>query len=139
MTRPPSTTSPARRYATWARLLTFLLLVPLTSWGCQSHLSSGILAFDEARYPDAGDELRRVEPTDLNAESRTRWALYLGLSELALGNVARASCALQRARRDLAATPLALTIAERGRLDAAWTSLGRSPGVPLISLDRCPR
>jgi hypothetical protein len=65
---------------------------------------------------------------ELDPMEGTRYALYRGLTHLALGDAAQAerwlSLAKRRSDRDLAL----LSAAERGRLLAAWRTMGRMPG-----------
>lgn len=96
--------------------------------GCQGPLGAGLHAFDEARYPQAAAELRAIDEQSLDARERTRLALYLGLTELALGNLHRARPRLQEARCGLVRDPDVLAASERGRLEAAWQSVGVMPG-----------
>jgi hypothetical protein len=112
--------------------------VLLAGWaiGCQGPLGAGRLAFEESRYPDAVAQLRRLDPSELAADERARWALYLGLSELSLGNLQRAIPRLSDAQCRLQADPSSLTPAERGQLSSAWLSLGKMPGEPLSA--PCP-
>jgi hypothetical protein len=99
--------------------------------GCQSPLGAGQVAFEESRYPDAAAQLRRVDPGELEERQRARWALYLGLTELSLGNLERAIPKLSDAHCRLQSDPTSLTAAERGQLSSAWLSLGKMPGEPL--------
>jgi hypothetical protein len=89
---------------------------------CRSRLDQAMRAYDEARYPDAVETLRgSADPGD------ARYALYRGLSELAVGNARSADawlrCAWQAADQD----PDVLSEEEHGRLVAAWRSMGRMP------------
>lgn len=115
-----------RRALPWRSLL--LWVVAVWASGCQGPFGAGLQAFDEARYPEAAAELRTVDQRSLDQRERTRLALYLGLSELALGNLHRARPRLQEARCGVVRDPDALRPSERGRLDAAWHSVGVMPG-----------
>jgi hypothetical protein len=103
-----------------------LLVLP----GCGGGLSPAICAYDQAEYPEAIVELRRAEAEyrAANGRDRTRYALYRGLTHLALGDVAQASVWLTRSKRAITWDPELLTSAERGRLDAAWRSMGYLTG-----------
>jgi uncharacterized protein HemY len=89
---------------------------------CRSRLDQAILAYDEARYPDAVESLRgSADPGD------ARYTLYRGLSELAVGNARSADRWLRRAWQASDQDPDALSEEEHGRLVAAWRSMGRMP------------
>jgi hypothetical protein len=96
---------------------------------CRTELGRAVRAYDEARYPHAVESLRTLEPprTGSSAGLRARYALYRGLSELAVGNARVAEAWLLRAWQAADATPDALNREDHGRLVAAWRSLGRMP------------
>ena len=98
--------------------------------GCQSSLSRGVEAYDQSQYPEAIAELRRGEATwnTESARERTRYALYRGLTHLALGDAHAAESWLRWARRHVARQSALLSTREHGQLDAAWRSLGHMPG-----------
>jgi hypothetical protein len=100
-------------------------------------MSSGIQAFEESRFVDAAHELRREHSLTLQFADRTRWALYLGLSELSLGNLSRAIPRLCEARRAVLEVPTVLTASELGQLQSAWLALGRMPSEPLTRVGSC--
>jgi hypothetical protein len=87
-------------------------------------------AFDEARYADAVAEFRRAEPglSDSTARELTRYALYRGLTHLALGDASAASYWLGFAKRRTERDPRLLSANDRGRLASAWRSMGKMPG-----------
>lgn len=98
--------------------------------GCQSSLSGGVEAYDQSRYPEAISELRRAEVAwhSANERERTRYALYRGLTHLALGDADAAQTWLCWARQHADRDAELLNTKERGQLDAAWRSLGHMPG-----------
>jgi len=99
--------------------------------GCAGRLGPAEDAFEQARYPDALRELRELgEVQELPARERARYALYRGLTHLALGDARPASFWLRRARADLERNPSLFDDAERGRLAAAWRAMGHMPGEP---------
>ena len=116
------------------QLSALLLLLPclLCAGGCGNPLSAGLEAFDEARYPDAIEQLRSVEANvpDLDPAERNRYALYRGLSHLAAGDARQATRWLGRAKAALDADPHAYDARETGQLVAAWRSMGKMPGEP---------
>jgi hypothetical protein len=87
-------------------------------------------AFDEARYPDAIDEFRRAEPAlgDASPPELTRYALYRGLTHLALGDGRAAEYWLGFAKRKTERDPALLSGEDRSRLASAWRSMGLMPG-----------
>jgi hypothetical protein len=98
--------------------------------GCSSPLTEARTSFDEARYPDAVAEFRAIRP---NADRLSRselfeYALYRGLTHLALGDASPAERWLLIAKRLSEESPGLASDEERGRLMAAWRSMGRMPG-----------
>lgn len=118
--------------ALWAVLLS----------ACSSPMATALGAFEEARYPAAAAEFRRLEPEarDFEARDLARYALFRGLSHLALGDAVAADRWLGVAKRMSDRDPRLLDDGERGRLIAAWRSMGRMPSEPAnrpsTSLDR---
>lgn len=98
--------------------------------GCSGPLGAARRDFDRGRYPQALGELRALETEarDWEGVDAARYALYRGLTELALGDATRAHAWLLRARNLAAADESLLTPAEIGRLGAAWAALGLMPG-----------
>lgn len=107
------------------RLLFSLLLV-----GCSTPLTEARTSFDEARYPDALAHYRAMAPSvgQLAEPELFQYALYRGLSHLALGDSVPAQRWLTIAKRLSEATPSLATHDEQGRLMAAWASMGFMPG-----------
>jgi hypothetical protein len=97
---------------------------------CHSDWGDGMQAFEDARYPQAAASFRRYEPAarNLSAPDFTEYALYRGLTHLALGDFAAASRWLGAAKQRVDREPQLLGEAERGRLLAAWRSMGHMPG-----------
>jgi len=98
--------------------------------GCSSPLTDARKSFDEARYPDAVAEYRRLYgsvPT-LERPALFEYALYRGLSHLALGDALPAGHWLLVAKRLSEESPGLATAEQRGCLMAAWRSMGRMPG-----------
>lgn len=98
--------------------------------GCGSTLGGALEEFDAGRHPEAAQRFRTLEATlpELGPRERLRYALYRGLNDLALGNAPSAERWLTPVKRSVDREPLTLTHEERGRLLAAWRSLGRMPG-----------
>lgn len=106
-------------------------MLAVCSWfasGCTGATAAAIDAYDQGRYPEALTALRRLErATGTAIVNDTRYALYRGLTELALGNASEAHLWLSVAKDGLARDPEALDRVDRGRLDAAWRTLGKMP------------
>jgi hypothetical protein len=106
-----------------AALATFIL-------GCSSPLTEARTSFDEARYPDAVAEYRALGASvpGLGRPELFEYALYRGLSHLALGDAAPAQRWLLVAKRLSEASPGLATSDQQGRLMSAWRSMGHMPG-----------
>jgi hypothetical protein len=96
--------------------------------GCSSALTEARQSFDEARYPDAVAAYRAVDSRKLEGPQLFHYALYRGLSHLALGDAAPAERWLIVAKRLCERSPTLATPDERGRLSSAWRSMGHMPG-----------
>jgi hypothetical protein len=106
------------------------LLVSLWVLGCEGNLGPGIKAFEQAKYPEALRELEHGAEQFPGRDPReaARYALYRGLTHLALGNAPLAEHWLARVRTMTARDSALLDADERGRLHAAWRSMGHMPG-----------
>jgi hypothetical protein len=100
--------------------------------GCSSPLAPGKSAFEHGEFPEARRELVALERRycDYDLELRAEYALYRGLTELALGHASFAALWLGRAKWLLDYEPELFDVDARGRLLAAWQSLGFMPGEP---------
>jgi hypothetical protein len=110
----------------------FCLLALPCIVACQSALDDAMDSYTDARYPSAAAQFRALEPAARALEPRdfASYALYRGLTHLALGD-ARAAArwlgyAKQRADRD----PALFNERQRGALISAWRSMGHMPGEP---------
>lgn len=114
-----------------------LLLLGLLVSACGGSLSRAQHAFDEGRHADAVDEFRAHEGEldELSLRGQARYALYRGLAHFACGDLVAATTWLARARDASARDPDVFDVRERGRLDAAWRSMGLMPGesAPITS------
>ncbi len=114
-----------------ARLTRVIVWLALTCPACGSTLlDRGVSQYDAGRYPEALASLTRLQSQGgrIRANEQGRYALYRGLSELALGNACEAYRWLSATKALLERDPRALDRGERGRLGAAWQSLGKMPG-----------
>lgn len=112
-----------------ARLRALPLIFVLLSCACAGPLGRAQHAFDEGRYPDAAAELRRIESQaqSFSPKKRARYALTRGLTHLACGDTRQALRWLQEARSIAKEDPKLFDASERGRLAAAWRSMGLMP------------
>ena len=96
--------------------------------GCAGSLP--LAAFHEGRYPAAAAELRELESEARGyaPAEQARYALYRGLTHLALGDAASADRWLSSAKQCADRHPEWFDDRERGALLAAWRSMGRMPG-----------
>ena len=96
--------------------------------GCAGSLP--LDAFREGRYPAAAAELRIIESEakEYAPAERARYALYRGLTHLALGDASSADRWLTVAKRECDRHPDWFDARERGALLSAWRSMGRMPG-----------
>jgi len=111
------------------RFPTLALAIVVAHCGSSS-LSAAHRAFDEARYADAIADFRRAEPALAHSSPAelTRYALYRGLTHLALGDSRSAEYWLEFAKQRSERDPELLNSDDRGRLSAAWRSMGKMPG-----------
>ena len=109
-----------------------VLCLALASAGCGSPLDAAKTAFDHAEFPEARRELVALEWhfCEYEPEQRAEYALYRGLTELALGHAHFAALWLGRAKWLLDHEPQLFDTEARGRMLAAWQSLGFMPGEP---------
>ncbi|MFO0570501.1 MAG: hypothetical protein U0263_32970 [Polyangiaceae bacterium] len=119
-----------------ARLLSIFMVLAFTS-GCGGGMSRAVHAFDEGRSADAVGELRALEPEfgEMSEREQARYALTRGLAHFACGDLRSATTWLRQARAAAMRDPNVYSIAERGRLTAAWRSMGLMPGeeAPITS------
>jgi len=108
----------------WLGMLATLIL------GCSSPLTEARTSFDEARYPDAVAEYRALAGTvpSIGRPELFEYALYRGLSHLALGDAVPAERWLLVAKRLSEQSPGLATAEQEGRLLSAWRSMGHMPG-----------
>lgn len=108
----------------------YLALVSSLIFGCASPLTEAQSSFDEARYPDAVGEFAALAPDlpRLDQHELFQYALYRGLSHLALGDSAPAERWLTLAKRMTDEAPRLATATERGRLLSARRAMGHAPG-----------
>lgn len=106
------------------------LLLALLFTACASPLAEARTSFDEGRYPGAAAQYRALSPRvpQLSERELFEYALYRGLSHLALGDSVPARRWLAIAKRHSERSPGIANSDELGRLMAAWRSMGFMPG-----------
>ncbi|HYO92874.1 MAG TPA: hypothetical protein VER33_00105 [Polyangiaceae bacterium] len=104
-------------------------LIPLVV-GCQTTLSTAVGELERGRAPEAVARFRALEPQlgRLTRSEQADYALYRGLTHLALGDAHEADRWLSAVKAESDGDPRLLSAAERGRLLAARRSMGRMPG-----------
>jgi hypothetical protein len=119
-------------FVTHARSLALLpiALIAFLTTACGSTMGRAMTAFEDGRYPEAVGELRALESEARTwpEDRRAKYALYRGLTHLACGDARSADRWLSSAKRSWENNPELFDDAERGRLLAAWRSMGRMPG-----------
>jgi hypothetical protein len=107
----------------------FALLLLLCLPACGGYRDA-MNAFDEGRYPDAVGDFRRAEAdfSGWSEPKRANYALYRGLCHLAVGDARETDRWLSYAKELADRRPELFSYAERGRLLAAWRTIGRMPG-----------
>lgn len=116
------------------RWFLWLLLLSCAS-GCHSVLSDAMDSYADARYPAAVAQFRSAElaARQLNPRDFANYALYRGLTHLALGDAAAAACWLGFAKQSADRDPYLFDDRDRGALLAAWRSMGHMPGEPGVA------
>jgi hypothetical protein len=111
------------------RALFTTVLAVLLSTAC-GHLHEGQALFREGRYAEARQQWLRLEREyeALDHHERARYALYRGLTELALGHAYSADRWLTRAKRFADTDREAYAPDEHGKLLVARRSMGHMPG-----------
>jgi hypothetical protein len=110
----------------WVQRWRFLAAAAaLGAAGCTGSFGAGVREYDHGRYPEAMAHLRDAEEgaSELRGESRARYALYRGLTHLALGDRPGTLRWLGEARQAVEARPTLLDDDDLGRLSSAWAHL----------------
>lgn len=108
------------------RVMALVAAAPLIAIaGCAGSFSSGIARYDRAEYPQALESLAAIErdAAGWSPDERARYALYRGLTHLALGDRVATERWLGVAKRAYDADPEVFSDADAGRLASAWAHL----------------
>ena len=102
-----------------------VLVLALYTGGCTGSFGAGVRDYDHGRYPEAIEQLRDSERAAAHwqGRDRARYALYRGLTHLALGNRPATLFWLGEAKRAVDANPTLLSDEDTGRLASAWAHL----------------
>jgi tetratricopeptide (TPR) repeat protein len=97
---------------------------------CRTPMSRGKTAYDDGSYPEALDALTAAHADQAHEEGpeRARYALYYGLTHLALGRGAEAQRWLAEAKWLWDSDRSVLGVEDTGRLMSAWEALGHARG-----------
>lgn len=100
--------------------------------GCHSTLSDAVESYSDAQYPTAAAQFRAAEPVarKLGPRDFASYALYRGLTHLALGDARAATLWLGYAKQSADRDPYLFNDRDRGALLSAWRSMGHMPGEP---------
>ena len=111
------------------------LMFALCASACHSPLSDAMASYTEAQYPTAAAQFRAAEPAARKLPPRdfANYALYRGLTHLALGDAAAAAHWVGYAKQSADRDPYVFNDEERGALLAAWRSMGHMPGEPAFA------
>ena len=93
-------------------------------------------SYTDARYPLAAAQFRAAEPAarKLGARDFASYALYRGLTHLALGDAQAAARWVGYAKQSADRDPHVFDARDRGALLAAWRSMGHMPGEPAFAV-----
>ena len=110
----------------------FLAKLLLCGVGCHSGLAEAMDCYTDGRYPSAAAQFRAAEPAarELGPRDFANYALYRGLTHLALGDARAAVRWIGYAKQSADRDPQLFNDEDRGALLAAWRSMGHMPGEP---------
>ena len=115
----------------WFLLLVFACCAP----GCHSALAEAMDSYTDGRDPSAAAQFRAAEPAarTLSQREYASYALYRGLTHLALGDARAAARWVGYAKTSADRDPHVFNDQDRGALLAAWRSMGHMPGEPAFA------
>ena len=107
-------------------------MLSLAVSGCHSVLSEAMASYTDAQYPTAAAQFRAAEPEarELSPRAFANYALYRGLTHLALGDARAAQRWVGYAKQSADRDPYVFNDRDRGALLSAWHSMGHMPGEP---------
>jgi hypothetical protein len=116
------------RKANSLKVAALIGLMALT--GCRTAMTRGVAAYDDGYYPEAMGALddAHVDHVHAGPAKRARYALYYGLTHLALGHEAEAQRWVAEAKWLWDSDRNLLSTADTGRLLSAWEALGHARG-----------
>ena len=116
------------------RWLFVLVLLAITA-GCRSGLRDAMDSYTDAQYPTAAAQFRAAESAarKLSAREFASYALFRGLTHLALGDASAAALWVGYAKQSADRDPYVFDDGDRGALLAAWRSMGHMPGEPAFT------
>jgi hypothetical protein len=117
-----------------------LLLGLLCASGCHSVLADAMDSYTDALYPTAAAQFRAAEPAarQLGPRDFANYALYRGLTHLALGDASAAARWVGYAKQSADRDPYLFNDQDRGALLSAWRSMGHMPGEPAFATSQEP-
>jgi hypothetical protein len=120
-----------RRAMPRQRTLTVFLLA-LSLVGCAGAFRDGVRQYNHGRYPEAALSFRRLEwdAQEWSPRDRATYALYRGLTHLALGDRTQTLVWLGVAKRAFDADPRVFSDEDGGKLASAWAHLPEDPNLP---------
>jgi hypothetical protein len=91
--------------------------------------------YGDGRYPSAAAQFRAAEPQarQLSPRDFAGYALYRGLTHLALGDARAAARWVGYAKQSADRDPHVFDDRDRGALLSAWRSMGYMPGEPAFA------
>lgn len=106
--------------------------------GCHSLLDDALDSYADGRYPSAAAQFRAAEATSrgLPPAQLARYALYRGLTHLALGDAPAAARWVGYAKQCAERDPGLFDDQQQGALLAAWRSMGHMPGEAGLAVAR---
>jgi hypothetical protein len=99
------------------------LTYALVAVGCATSFGEAMRAYEHGRYPEALEALAAEGALPDGGVDAVRYALYRGLTHLALGDLPLAAGWLRRVKGALDSTPSLLSANEAGRFASAWAHL----------------
>ena len=112
-----------------------VLVCLLGATACHSTLAEAMACYGDGQYPSAAAQFRAAEPQarQLSPRDFAGYALYRGLTHLALGDARAAARWVGYAKQSADRDPHVFDDRDRGALLSAWRSMGHMPGEPAFA------